>query len=154
MSLRLCVCFQLHQSWISLYRYVKMWGVVYVVSLTDTNPERIAVNRAGIRSILSDDCLRDSAVVVVMNTFGMTVESLPIQPEEMVARLGLYEAEGAATMTQRLAWYVVNAKEGERDPQWQQAIQFLLAHFAKMSAIKVEGGEGGERGKKQGRRKN
>lgn len=116
-----------------------MWAVVYVVALTDTNPERIALNRAGIRSILSDDCLRDSAVVIVLNTFGMGIESLPLPPEEMIARLGLYEAEGAiSSVADRLAWYVVNAKEGERDEQWMQAFHFMLAHFAKMAAIKAE----------------
>ncbi|PFH35639.1 putative ADP-ribosylation factor [Besnoitia besnoiti] len=128
----------LQRSWAGLYRYVKMWAAVYVVSLTDTNPERIARNRADLRALLSDDCLCDSAVVVIMNTFGMAIESVPIPPNEMASRLGLLEAEDT-TSAERLSWFVVNAKEGEKDTQWQEALKFLLARFACMLAAHTEG---------------
>ncbi|CBZ53893.1 putative ADP-ribosylation factor [Neospora caninum Liverpool] len=128
----------LQRSWNGLYRYVKMWAAVYVVSLTDTNPERIARNRAELRALLSDDCLCDSAIVVVMNTFGMGIDSVPIPPPEMASRLGLLEAEDTAAAS-RLAWFVVDAKEGEGDAQFQEAVNFLFAHFAKMEAVKEDG---------------
>ncbi|EPT28364.1 ADP-ribosylation factor, putative [Toxoplasma gondii ME49] len=140
----------LQRSWNGLYRYVKMWAAVYVVSLTDTNPERIARNRAELRALLSDDCLCDSAVVVVMNTFGMTVDSVPIPPPEMASRLGLLEAEDT-TAASRLAWFVVDAKEGDRDPQWGEALNFLFQHFAKMAADRENGGPPRQKKKQKGK---
>lgn len=118
---------QLRRSWCALYRYVQVWAVVYLVSLLEASSDRMSQNRSFLQQLINEPCLKSACIVVVLNTMGASLDTAPLSPQEMVGRLGLYEA--AAAEGNRIKWFVVDCKLGEADPQWAEAFRFMCERF-------------------------
>lgn len=118
---------QLRAAWSSVYRYINVWGVVYVVNLLDLNESRIAENRALIQQLITDSCLRNASVTVIFNTFGSSSDGQPQAAKKLAAKLGLHAA--AAENKSRVTWYLVDCQKGEDDTRWNQAFRAMLDRF-------------------------
>ncbi|KAL8437570.1 hypothetical protein Efla_000433 [Eimeria flavescens] len=117
----------LRRSWPAFYRYVQVWGVVFVVSVTDVSAARVSAAKSLLSVLLADACLKSACIVVIFNTMGTPADTAPLPPVELAGRLGLHQA--AAEEGSRLRWFVVNCRDGEADPEWAAAFRFILERF-------------------------
>lgn len=117
--------------WSLFYRYVAIDGLVFVVSVLGSD---LATTRGWIRRLLNEDELKLAHIAIVINTFDQTPEDIEPMVNAVAAGLGLGEL--LIDDPGRVGWFIVNAKEGERDPQWQQILQrFVSVMTPKYMAI-------------------
>lgn len=117
------------------YRYVDFDALVFVVSVQSS----LRTSREWIRRLLNEEELRETQIVVVVNTFGQIDATTQQQAEAVIRSLGLEEMK--STMPQgnaeRLMWCTVNCQAGEKDPQWAGQMERLLNRMEKRYTAKA-----------------
>lgn len=108
--------------WSSFYRHISFDALFFIVSVLDSN---LSSTREWIRRLLNEDELRQTQIIVVINTFDQSSEDAERMVGSVSRGLGLSELKIWADK-ERFSWCIVNCKEGEKDPEWQKIIMWLL----------------------------
>lgn len=110
--------------WPLYYRHMAFDALVFVVSVLDP---QLSVAKGWIRRLVNEDELRSSLIIVVINSFDQETEELEQKLNGVAAALGLEETIRFLDNPDRLRWFVVNAKEGERDESWHKVIGWMTS---------------------------
>lgn len=107
------------------------------MSVLDSNLQQ---SRRWIRRLINEDELRRAVILVIINSFDQPERELSDSVNNAVSQLGLEELPSLIDNPDRFGWYVVNAKEGERNEQWQTAWSWITNWIAIRLKERVKGG--------------
>lgn len=110
--------------WPLYYRHIAFDALIFVVSVLDP---QLSIAKGWIRRIINEDELRGALIIVIINTFDQEEAELEQTLNSVATALALDETSSFLDNPDRFRWFVVNAKDGERDESWNKVIGWTTA---------------------------
>jgi len=114
------------ELWQMYYQMVKMDVVIFVMSLLDLDSTTILTGRRSLNFLIHEDELRDSLFCIVLNTMNSYGSPTMKPPSDMLEELGVSDL--VREYPERIQTFVVNAKDGEKDPEWKNGLKAIVKH--------------------------